>query len=381
MKKPTIMIVDDEITNCRLLEHTLESQYNVISALSAEVCLDQLNNIKPDIFLLDVHMPAGIDGFQLCKKIRSMPQFNDTLIIFLSALDGLDQKLAGYQAGADDYVTKPIELEILLIKLRHQFNRITQASKTSNDAMAIAMTAMSHGSEIGQVNLFFENLNNCQSYEHLSKQLIDVCSVFGVNAAIQLRPSESHINASTTGIVNTLESELMISAQGTERIFTFGHRCLFNFKNATLLVRRKPEDLEKAGRYRDHLASVMIGVEARMRSLHTEISLKSQNETLAIQALQQTHTALDEILVQFKKYDLPSTEIIESLIADMHMAFSHLDLHQEQEDYLLEIINNRMEQITELSSGGIELDKKFEDVIKLLNQLSYIYPQLSLFRL
>ncbi len=366
MTKLKIMVVDDEAANRRLLERTLSPDYDVLSAENGEACLASLESFTPDIFLLDVLMPGGMDGFTLCKSIREQGKFRKTLIIFLSALDSLDKKLNDYEVGADDYVTKPIELGVLLAKIKQQSQRIQEAELESQSAMSIAMTAMSNGGELGEIKNFYENIHQCTSYESLAEHVINTCDNFSLNAAIQIRQHGVRINRSTTGNVNPLEQELMTTAQNADRIYSFGIRCLFNFTNATLLIRRMPEDMDKAGRFRDHLASLMNGVEGRMYSLRTELALKAQNETAIVKALKDTHCALDDIMVSFKTNDINIRGIIDHLFSELSLAFSYLDLEQEQEEYLMNVVDKCLKKITEQSSEGLEIDRNFEKVIDSL---------------
>ena len=370
MPKPyKIMIVDDEPANLRLLERALTHDYETLAVLSAEECLAQMEDFQPDIFLLDIMLPGGMDGYALCQKVRSRFEYKNALIIFLSALSNLREKTQGYRVGADDYITKPIELPVLLAKISTQMERIENSKQSASDAMSMAMTALANGSELGQINLFFEKLHDASDYNELGQLIVEICVTFGVNAAVQLRLTDHHLNFSTTGMVNTLEDELMMIAKDAARIYSFGNRCLFNFKDATLLVRRMPCEEDKAGRYRDHLASVMNGVESRMRSLHTELALKAHNDKLILQALKQTHVILDEIMQEFKLQDQYTRQSLEKLVSGMHLAFSHLDLGEDQENCLMDIINEASAELGQISTDGIKLDRKFEQVIIKLEQV------------
>lgn len=367
--KIKVIIVDDEEANRRLLERSLSKDYEIMSFKSGEDCLSAIDSFEPDIFLLDILMPGGMDGYELCKTIKEHHKFKDTLIIFLSALSTLKEKTNGYKVGADDYITKPIELPILFAKISKLTARVQASKESHSEAMQMAMMALTNGSEIGQLNLFFEKLHEAASYSELGKLVIDVCSTLGINCAFQLRLKDGNMNFSTSGSVNTLEDELMVMTRDADRIYSFGKRCLFNFSGATLLVRIMPEDDGKAGRYRDHLASLMNGVEARLRSLRAELSLKSQNDNLIHQALKQTHLILDEIVHDFKRQDQRTSSLIEKLTAEMHMAFSYIDLDQEQEEYLMNIINNVTTELHQVSQDGTRLDIKFEDVIGSLEEV------------
>jgi len=364
-EKQKILIVDDDEANCFLYERALGKDYDTRSAESGESCLEMIQDFSPDIFLLDVLMPGGMNGFELCQKIRNQNQFNKSLIFFLSGLEQTEKKVYGYQVGADDFLSKEFGFDLLKVKLDTQLKRI----KTSNDAVSMAMTAMTNAGEIGQVAMFYERINEAASYQELVEQVIDVCNTFDVNAAVQVRLSDSIINLSTTGTVNHLENEFMLVARDASRIHTFGKRCLFNFKGATLLIRLMPEDEDKAGRYRDHFASVMSGVEARMRSLNAELMLKVQNENLVLDALKGTYSALDSMMLEFKRHDNLSKDIIEKLVSEMHLAFSYLNLNEEQEEHLMSVVSKGMANMTDLSSAGMSLDQRFESVTSSLEKI------------
>lgn len=368
-KKYKVLIVDDEPANQRLLQRALEKEYEVRVADSGEDCITLLADFHPDVYLLDVMMPNGMDGYELCETIRNTHNSNQPLIIFLSALSSLDDKVKGYKVGGDDYITKPLELPILFSKLTLQFERLETAKKTSTEAMNMAMTALTNGSEIGQVNLFLEGLNKSDSFFKVGQEVISLCNAFSLNAAVQLRSDSEVISLSTTGVVNTLEAELMIAARDASRIYTFGRRCLFNFNGATLLVRSMPDDEDKAGRYRDHLASVMNGVEARGRTLHAELMLKSQNESIIVDALKTTHEVLDELMCDFKQSDAKTREILENFNVDINGAFSFLDLDEDSESQIIEVINKYTAVLNEQSSDGLKIDRKFEGVISSLQQI------------
>jgi len=118
MKPNKILIVDDEPINISLLEDILrEEQYEIRSASSGEEALKILPDFEPDLVLLDILM-SGMDGYQVCEKIRSNEQFRLVKIIMVSAMAMLKERLKGYDVGADDYITKPFKKEELLAKIR-----------------------------------------------------------------------------------------------------------------------------------------------------------------------------------------------------------------------------------------------------------------------
>ncbi len=104
----TVLIVDDHADIRRLLRMTLEDQGLALhEAESGSAALAMAHAERPDIVLLDVMMPGGIDGLEVCRRIRSSPGLAHTQVIMLSARDSMRDRDAGMRAGAHDFIAKP----------------------------------------------------------------------------------------------------------------------------------------------------------------------------------------------------------------------------------------------------------------------------------
>ncbi len=103
-----ILVVDDIVANVRLLEAMLTAEYfEVVTAMNGLDALEAIQRTKPDIVLLDVMMP-GMDGFEVCKRIKSNPLTQHIPVIMVTALDQSEDRVRGLEAGADDFLTKPV---------------------------------------------------------------------------------------------------------------------------------------------------------------------------------------------------------------------------------------------------------------------------------
>ena len=107
MSKGKILVVDDEIYIVHILDFSLGMEgYEVVTALDGEQAIEQARNEKPDLIVLDIMMPK-LDGYEVCKAIKSDPATKAIPVILLSAKGrNVDQKM-GFDVGADDYITKP----------------------------------------------------------------------------------------------------------------------------------------------------------------------------------------------------------------------------------------------------------------------------------
>ena len=113
-----ILIVDDEPLNLKLVERVLESEnYQVFTAINGIEGVRQASNIKPDLILMDVMMPH-LDGYGATEQIRRNPEIAHTPILMLTALSTLDEKIKGFNVGADDFLAKPFKPQELILHVR-----------------------------------------------------------------------------------------------------------------------------------------------------------------------------------------------------------------------------------------------------------------------
>ena len=118
-----ILIVDDEDDIRQILTYNLQKEgYETFEAPSGELALKVANEVHPDLILLDVMMP-GMDGIEVCEIIRKTDGFESTLICFLTARSEDYSQIAGLDAGADDYVSKPVKPKVLISKINALFRR------------------------------------------------------------------------------------------------------------------------------------------------------------------------------------------------------------------------------------------------------------------
>ena len=116
----TILIIDDTPENLRLLSSALTQQgYAVRNAINGALALSRAQAIRPDLILLDVMMP-GMDGYEVCRRLKDDVQTRDIPIIFISALDSAIDKVKSFSVGGVDYITKPFQIEEVLARIEHQ---------------------------------------------------------------------------------------------------------------------------------------------------------------------------------------------------------------------------------------------------------------------
>ncbi|MCX9015270.1 MAG: response regulator [Candidatus Methanoperedens sp.] len=112
-----VLVVDDEPMNVELISVLLEDEYDIIKTYSGKEALEKIKTEKPDIVLLDIMMP-GITGFEVCKKIKQHNTTQFTPVVMITALSELEDKIKAIEAGADDFLTKPINSSELVTRVK-----------------------------------------------------------------------------------------------------------------------------------------------------------------------------------------------------------------------------------------------------------------------
>ena len=132
MAKNKILLIDDEQDILEILSYNLDKEgYEVFTANNGVEGIDKAKEIEPDLILLDVMMPEK-DGIETCQDLRKIEKLKNTLIVFLSARGEEFSQLAGYQAGANDYIVKIIKPKILISKINALLQLTSQVKDVSN---------------------------------------------------------------------------------------------------------------------------------------------------------------------------------------------------------------------------------------------------------
>ncbi len=144
MKAPRLLIIDDSRLIVQIIADYFEPMgYRIQRAGDAEEALRGLELDTPDIIVSDILMP-GIDGWSLFERIRNRPEFSEIPFIFLTTERELPQKLRGFHLGADDYVTKPFEVEELYARVERSLERRRQLEKARRGDGAVLAGTVEH---------------------------------------------------------------------------------------------------------------------------------------------------------------------------------------------------------------------------------------------
>lgn len=130
-----ILLVDDEPDILEFMEYNLKREdYDVVKANNGKEAIAQARKTNPDLIILDIMMPE-MDGIETCRVLRDMPEFKNTMIAFLTARNEDYSQIAGFDVGADDYITKPIKPKVLTSRINALFRRYN--GKENSDKLKV----------------------------------------------------------------------------------------------------------------------------------------------------------------------------------------------------------------------------------------------------
>ena len=359
--KYKVLVVDDSAEDIHFVIENLKSDYAVLAATNGAKALEIVaQEPRPDVILMDVEMPE-MNGYETCRLIKNNPETCGIDVIFVSAHDSVDEKLAGYEAGGSDYLIKPVQTGELLQKVKlaikdKELRTAVEADKAM--AMQTAMVAMSNAGEQGVVVDFMRRSFAVTSIEDLARLVVEATSSYGLESSVQLRTAFGPVNASTNEPIPPLEQELLSRMKDVGRLKEIGVRFIGNFGDVTQLIKNMPEDEDYRGRLRDHIALLLEGAEARLRALEMQERLG--------QLVADSKIALQEIEAMQAQQKQTSMQIMDDVMQQQEAAFLSYGLSEDQETLLLNVVQTGVNKSLDNFEKGLEIDEKMRAIIRSL---------------
>jgi len=366
----TILVVDDDPALLELHTAYLQSAgYKTITAESGQKALTYFNSNQDTIsnILSDIMMP-DMDGYELCRKIKSTEKGKEIPFVFVSSLNSIEEQLKGYEVGGDDYITKPIQPDIIYKKLSVLVN-MTKSNKNLKqdlqESFKTTMQAMTYSSDLGQILEFYKTSLSSPNFQELANNLFRVTSTYGLKCTLQIRTPNQIVNIGDKKQVSPLESNVIELVCEKDRFFDFGTRTAINYENFTLLIKNMPIDNnERYGELKDLLSSLCNAVESRLQVLLYDSKAKQKQEILA--TVQQ---AIDDIEGLFREIQGESISVIDNMKSDLDEALMMLGLLEYQEENILSIAQKCLDETNNVLEKGNNLSNKLEEVYHRLGTL------------
>lgn len=364
----TVFVVDDDKTMRLLLESMLGKKYAVEAFDSAENCLDRLAHQQPNLFLLDVGLP-GMDGYELCRAIKSMPETRSIPVVFISGHDDLDAVMAGYDAGGEDYIVKPFEIASLSRKIEN-LRRIEQDKRAlleqARGSDDLATLVLANLDEYAVLIKFLRSLNECGNIQETVEAILRSLAAFHLEGAVQIRLRNFEKTFSKAGENWPLEIAVINHIRTLERIFEFRTHCAYNFEHITILVTNMPvADADLCGRIRDHLAIAAEAADAKLMALQSfEDNSTMRREIFGL--LEAVARTMQSYKQQNDEARYKGTIYRDKILNDLLASFAHLGMTSQQEEEILEMVSNRANSLAELYDISEETQLTFGELSEKL---------------
>ena len=364
--KALILCVDDEPVNLTIMEELLQDSYELSTVKSGESCLQQVEIQKPDLILLDVNMPE-MDGLETCARLKADAETAEIPIIFVSALASPAELMAGYEAGGDDYITKPFSEEILQKKVQIVLasQRRKQELKKISDKAVEAL--MSDTDELGMVIEFLHRCRTVNTLDDLASNVFDCLREFELDSSLLILDEPENRVWFSDDIERPMESQILVSLRVQDRVVRFGTRLAISSDHATILLRNLPSGQDKIERVREYLAILIEALESRIHTLQSAMLLEQRGQVLA-RVLQATRDNLGNIDDLHQLQKTRSGEIISALGGDIEKSITNLNLTKQQETALMKIIASTAAQIESVYDDELKIDDQFQAVIDDLSR-------------
>jgi len=366
-----LFVVDDDPVLTEIFMATLDEDFLLETFISAEACRERLAEQKPDIFLLDVALP-GIDGCQFCRQLKDDWDTQDIPVLFVSGSDDIEARLLCYDAGGEDFISKPFDPNELLRKLRiaaQLINSRRQLHEQAGYAQRTAMSAMVSMGELGVVLQFLSKSFACESAGELAEAMLDSMRQYDLQAAVQVRLDGEVFSLSENGRDLPLETSVLNHVSQAGRIFQFKSRCVFNYGRVTLMVNNMPlEDADRCGRIRDNGALLAEGADARLKAIEVELSAQRRRSGIEA-ALPRVHATLDAVQGNYRRNCYELTQVMVEFQEALMKSYVHLGLTEGQEEQMTAMAGEFMQRMVGTQDESLHIVGQLEELALSLEGL------------
>ncbi len=363
-KKASILCVDDEPVNLVILEELLQHEYALNTVNSGESCLQQVGIQRPDLILLDVNMPE-MNGLETCERLKADTDTAEIPVIFVSALATHDELMAGYEAGGDDYITKPFSEDILQKKVQLVLAsqlRKRELEKLSDKAVEALKRNLTNTEKLEMVVGFLHRCQRASDLDELAGYVFDCLREFDLDSSLLIEADGENRVWFSDRIDRPMEGQILESLRGQDRVLSFGTRIAINSDHNTLLVRNLPSDSEEIERLRQYLVIMVEGMDTRLQAMQAQMQVNSRRESLT-RVVEATRNQLGRIEHQHQRQAQAAAEIMAALGDELERSLLRPDLTKQQEKALLKFIESSASAIKSIFDEDRKLDDAFAAII------------------
>lgn len=358
---PPVLVVDDDPVVCAVVTALLETDFRVTAAASGEEALGHLADpagAPPGLILLDIAMD-GLDGYETCRRLRAaghrMP------VIFVSAHDTLEERLRAYDAGGDDFISKPFDGPILQRKALRAAAAVVHTLGLQ-ESMHKALHTVG---ETGVLLEFLREAIRITDYDELARLLLETVGEYGLRCHVHLRHPDGNVTLTPNGVPTALEASILEQAIALGREFRFSRRLIINHDLVSLLVLDMPEDADYAHRLTDYLNLLLESAQAVAETIEMRRESAGRAETL-MAASAQSYSAVEELREAYRKQQNDTCALLQELIDKVEGTYVYLGLTENQEDTVSATLRNGADRIIKLFEQAENFERQFEAVLESL---------------
>lgn len=365
-----VLVVDSDPATQALIQQTLGARFATYTAATTEDGLRVAKELEP-CMLVAATQGQGLDGFVLCKRVKSEIEHHDIPVILLADGDSAETRLRGFDAGATDCLFRPIQPKMLatrlatVIKQQKKRDLLKEQVRYANVA---AFTAMSSLGETGLVIEGIKSFNQCSNIDALANALLASVGVFDLHCAVELLMGEASLALSRAGPATELERSILQQLSSMDRITQFKNRLFIRYPRVRIVVNNLPlDDPDRCGRLRDHLAMLVEAADVRMGSLAHASQSSSRGEVISstIQVLTGALSGIDMLQRQSRA---AATTIRADVLMQVEQALAHYGLTEAQEGALIGIVQRGLEALADFQLAEAHLQDELSHSIAELQR-------------
>lgn len=354
-----ILIIDDDDFTAILLESIVGSDYLIKHCSDGESGLQSALESPPSLILMDVEMPV-MNGYEACQRIKQNPETAGIPVIFLSAHIEAAERLAGYEAGGDDYVTKPFDPQ----ELRRKIDLTLRHQQKNQELAALAKQAPVHSGsdDHGPILNCLRQLLSSLDFGSVADTVLRAADALELNLSLQLREAGGALSRSREGICSPLEESVLSNMASGDRIVSLGSRTAINFPQVTLIAKNMPRnDPELHAKRCDELLMIAESVNEHLQSLAVVSEALSRGDKL-LRLMKSNTTLLRDIETRYRNQRNASSEILSQLVTNIEDSFVHLGLTENQENHLSSTLRDAVEQAQALYDAEVKAEAMMREM-------------------
>lgn len=361
-----VFSIDDDPMMQAVLKSVLEQDFDVETFTSSEECRARLADRLPNLFLLDVSLP-GIDGYEFCRQIKSAADTQGIPVIFVSSHDSIEDRLAGYEAGAADFIVKPFDVAEVLRKTQLAQRALAEKRGLIEQAQAsdqLASMVLESMDEFGLVLQFLGKVIACSSAAEVAAAMQHLLKGYRLEGVVQVRVGECASTLGPEGASSPLEVSIVNHVRSLGRLFEFKTRSVHNFDHITVMVGNMPLDAaDFCGRIRDNLSMAIQGADARLQAIETEEASRRRQRGM-FRVLENIRGTLHGLAASRRREREEGATLSFEIEQGLIKSFVHLGLTTGQEVFLEDFIKGYMERFIALYDSG----EQAQDVLETLGR-------------